>query len=537
MYGSKKEDRQHSAKEIKEIAAGLTEKDFSVDFLADARRFAEEISDDPLWTETRDSFDLGDLNMRPIFVVEDAETIVFATYKARIEFGIKTGKFREQVKLLGGIDSKDQRFRRAEIFSENTQVVDLVSISLPLKGGNSRREAFAIFSKRNNINTVIIKEKYLLTNSESEVLRKFSDGKSIEEIARLRCRSVGTVRTQFYRIMEKLECRSQLELLRKIQYYSSNEAAYMDSASAFSITKRTSFQLMGEDGRVVDVIRAGHPQGRALISCNTHLSRCLPSWLEDLLEKEEICLFYVSPPGQGSTTAPENWNRMAELFAQDVNALLTTTGHQSAVLFATATSMPICLKAARILGQKIESICGNTAIAPLSRRNRSFERSFWIENMKKFSLPFSPNLMEIALYGMIKYIMFKGLANYIEKSLQHDTLGKELALRRENFVEVARAFESSLLHGPKATVELLKMCLVEDWEDDLQCVDIKVHLALGRNDSVGPFKQLEKLAEDYPKKIDLTVVENASSVFLYYNPCEFINLINRAFDKRSPVGW
>lgn len=121
--------------------------------------------------------------------------------------------------------------------------------------------------------TDMLRAAFEFTPVESEVVRALTEGRTLQQIADVRGRSVDTIRAQLKSIMAKTETRSQTELVRltlstmEIAQYSeaASEAAGAVSQGYEALEARPFQTISLDDGRRIDYLILGDPDGTPII--------------------------------------------------------------------------------------------------------------------------------------------------------------------------------------------------------------------------------------------------------------------------------
>ena len=120
--------------------------------------------------------------------------------------------------------------------------------------------------------TDMLRAAFEFTPVESEVVRALTEGRTLQQIAEARGRSVDTIRAQLKSIMAKTETRSQTELVRLTlstmeiaQYSEAATDALGDISAGYDTLEPLAFQTLSlDDGRRMDYLILGDPSGRPL---------------------------------------------------------------------------------------------------------------------------------------------------------------------------------------------------------------------------------------------------------------------------------
>lgn len=198
--------------------------------------------------------------------------------------------------------------------------------------------------------TDMLRAAFEFTPVESEVVRALTEGRTLQQIAEERGRSVDTIRAQLKSIMAKTETRSQTELVRltlstmEIAQYSeaASDAAGDVSEGYERLEARTFHTLSLNDGRRMDYLILGDPAGAPLVY--SPLDYGLIRWpasAEAEAKKRGIKVLVPIRAGYGkSTSLPKRTPYVSQL-CDDLAALMDEVGVQSAPFIALGGGTPI----------------------------------------------------------------------------------------------------------------------------------------------------------------------------------------------------
>lgn len=308
-------------------------------------------------------------------VVSASGEIVAANAAAETVFSLRTGQdiavlpldpaglkqFRDSIERVIGSRDDRQDLLRISAGSSYRRMFLLVR---PFEDEHGGRLALIVTTEQawSDKATDILQHSFGLTQAEIGILRALLAGATVAEIAAEGGRADTTVRSQIHSLLGKTGTRSQAELLRITTALL--EAAAVELAPQPAAARREPEPNVFEtlrlpDGRRLDFMRLGDPQGGGLLWLPGTLSQCrLPPPAERALKTLGIAMIVPVKAGYGySSPLPRNGDAIATAIA-DVTHLRRhlalgrgpLVGHGSDFLLATELARRDPEAVTRILG-------------------------------------------------------------------------------------------------------------------------------------------------------------------------------------------
>lgn len=483
-----------------------------------------------------------------VFILEDRKTIVASNQLARERFDIKAATDASELDLRS-LDGRPFTELVTEAIERRDPTSDVVPIAQAYSPGLKQRldvailhlhvcalmgitkEVILICDAITPATLRLFAEKFGLTPAEASIVQRFSAGQSIEEIATKRVRSLATVKTQFYKVLEKCGANSQSELLQMVARVESLNAATAGINEEFSHPHRRIFSVMRPGNRTLEIVSAGKPDGRPVVSCNSFVFRTFPAWLEEELYQNNLKLYSIAPPGSGKTTPPLEDQTLEDCFAQDIVSLLDNIGCDKTVLSGAGTNLPLCLEVAKIIPDRIQAVFANNAFAPANRLDALGETTGGIPIMRELTLGSSNDTGEDVSGGLFRFITRFGIERCTQMVLGQDRSSRDIMMRTDHLNGLKQAFAASIAQGVEFNVATFNASIVEDWEESLINCPVPVHLAIGEKDTLGPFSALEALARDHSEKVKFTKIDGANSLYPYTRHSAFFAALTSAVEN------
>ncbi|MFK8036464.1 MAG: alpha/beta fold hydrolase [Hyphomicrobiales bacterium] len=468
------------------------------------------------------------------FIVEDRRRVLAANVCAQRLLGVFHNSSANHIDFRSFPSHTDltqsvNTLQLGNLFlKKGAEGADAVRIHLQSALKGNSLELFVLCDAAKKQNLAILAERFGLSPTEQTIVEMSFSGLTMDEIAERRSRSLQTIKTQFYRALAKCDCKNQAELFRKISVIMSLKEIFIPQENASAQSCRREHLLIRPQGRTLDVVIAGKDDGLIFVSCNTHLKRCFPPWLERLLNDHGITIISIAPPGSGKTSPPPHGTPIDECFAKDISAVLDSIGAPQAVLLGTTIGFSLCLRTANLIPDRIRAVFSNAVIAPPARVAAHSTKSRWLLNFRKIFIGTFDVVDDAICRGYFNYMSYVGLESYIQASCSHDPRGRAAALEPENFGPIEDAFDASMVQSMDLNIALLKDALTENWETLLEEGCVPIHMCIGSEDSVGPYEALKEIATDHPAKISFETVDGGTSVFHYYEPMRLIAALKTA---------
>ncbi|MGI3170788.1 hypothetical protein ACRARG_16685 [Pseudooceanicola sp. C21-150M6] len=183
----------------------------------------------------------------------------------------------------------------------------------------------------------LLTDAFGLTPAEADVVASLTECGSVKDIAARRGRSVETVRSQMKSILAKTEARNQSDLMRLT--ISLSDLALLPGSEAMpsrqdtvgprisrggqQLIARRYHSIARPDGRIVDYLEFGDPDGRPVINTGSNFGYC--RWAAQAEEKAgDLGMRVISPIRAGfggSTPLPQGADRLSAV-AEDYAALM-----------------------------------------------------------------------------------------------------------------------------------------------------------------------------------------------------------------------
>ncbi len=398
--------------------------------------------------------------------------------------------------------------------SEHPSTVAIV----PLLNEDAQQNEFLfVFLSSTEVSPVaqLIATKFKLTQSEQAVTECMLNGNSLREISQTRGRSYRTVRNQMQKILDKTGCNSQIMLLRLgndlAQLVNNQRDATVPTQSDFY----QRFEFPRPNGRKVEVVIAGDPNGTPFIAVADLLGHGISSKMIPELRKRKIRLISVARPGFGaSSPAPKNIPPCA-CFQNDVAGLMKLLEIERCALTGKLTSAQSVFRLAHQMPDKFSK-----AIIVSGTLPRAFQRditltSRWTRSLIGAANASRPVLKLIILTAHRVFIESSDPGNFLKKNFRSpsDSLCLDDLYTSHMLQNSTRQITAT--YGADIGCQDIFDSL-RPWGDELKELHVPVHLLHGTEDTNYPIQEVRELVKTNPEKLFCHTFENAGSL-LYFS--------------------
>lgn len=387
-----------------------------------------------------------------------------------------------------------------------------------------------------------LRDVFALTPAEIEILRALTEARSLREIADLRGRSIETVRAQIKAILSKTETTSQTELLRltltilEVVPASADMAlrpgamsaaltrgqppalSHRSSRGTETLAERPFHNLMRPDGRRVEYLMLGDPDGSPILFTHGSLGLCRwPAALERQAAEAGICIVVPLRPGYGgSTPLPEGADRCREV-VHDMVALIDRLGVASAAILALDIDVHYIAHLHRLFPGRVKALIAVGAAMPLTH-HLQYERMGRWHLFSRAGARYTPAPYPFMVQTGFAMMRRLGRQAWFRRIYAQSPSDSALADRPEVFDAIDVGMDVTLSEGIDAAAAYTAEIITSErpWRDEIEAMKGKVpiHFLYGDDDlQIVPATRLE-LAEDYPW-IRFHKVPNAGQMLLF----------------------
>ncbi|MCF6344700.1 MAG: alpha/beta fold hydrolase [Devosiaceae bacterium] len=377
---------------------------------------------------------------------------------------------------------------------------------------------------------ILLIDAFALSASELQIGRGLCEGKSLNDIANERNRSVHTIRTQVKSMLHKTGTSSQADLVRIMATLTAFGRRQKFKLARILNLHETSERIMIplEGDRNMPVYQVGAPDGRPVLFIHGMIDgydAC--KFAGKLLAKNNIKLiapvrpsFSDSPPAYEIKTAPEE-------FAADLHHIMDYLEIDSAPIIGHMAGSLYAFAAASILQERILAILNISGVTPI----KSFREILSMSPRQRvvaWTARFTPNLLPTILRAGISQID-RGLeVEFMNALYAKGSKDREVAQNIDVSAAIHAGYQFVIAQGHRA-FEVDSHHVTRDWSSYLERVHQRVVLAHGTLDQTIKIKTVREFANLY-ENIELIEHEDAGQLVFYQKPDAIISILNTLFD-------
>ena len=377
---------------------------------------------------------------------------------------------------------------------------------------------------------LVLSDAFSLTPSELQVARGLCEGKTQEEIAKERNRSLYTIRTQVKKLMHKTNTSSQIDLVRLVITMASfGRTQTLKSANTLKrLEFGEQFMISVEGDRNMPVHQIGAQNGRPVLFIHGILDGiAISKSVSKLLVKNNIRLiapvrpsFSNSPPAYNIKTAPDE-------FALDLGYIMDHFEIEKAPIIGHMAGSVYAFAAASILPDRISSILNISGGVPIKSLNQ-FSSMSTRQRTVAWTARFMPNLLPAILRAGISQIDRGDEEEFMNALYAEESKDRDVVANIDIRTAIHSGYQFAVAQGHRA-FEVDSRHLTRDWSSYLTSVRQQVILAHGIFDPAVAIKSVREFASRYDN-IKLIEHEDAGQLLLYQKPKAIIKVLHELLD-------
>lgn len=379
----------------------------------------------------------------------------------------------------------------------------------------------------------VVVDAFSLTPSERDILRFVVDGKSLTELARVRGRSIETVRTQAKALLTKTGVRSQLELVRMFAAVSL-AAPDVKPAAANAADRRIrgNSTVRASDGRDIGVEVCGPPAGRPVLFLhNMFGGPAMTAGVIAELERLNIRLICPWRPGYFESTRWQGGPRdLPQAVADDLERVLDSYGIGRTIVVGHMSGAVHAAAAAALLPERVAGAIAVAGFVPFVDHRMFNMMANW-PRIFAYTARYVPAAMAVLIRGTMallregmKEVFFNGL--FQTSQADRATIGDP---------EISHIFQKeagrAMMHST-AGYEMDVVLAASDWSQWFQRPAGKaMQFIHGEADHVTTREQVSYVAARFDN-LKPVFVPDAGSLLLFQKPALVVGLIAELLDER-----
>jgi len=378
-----------------------------------------------------------------------------------------------------------------------------------------------------------------LTPAEAEIVRALAEGRSLQQVATGRGRSIDTIRAQLKSVMSKTETRSQTELVRltlstlEIMQFSTQMASDLPAISAGfdTLEPRPFHSFTLPDGRRMDYLILGDPTGRPVLYSPLDYGLCRwPATAEAAAAAARIRVVVPIRAGYGQASPiPRAVPHVMQL-ADDYAALLDHLGIDDLPMITMGGDSHIGVTLATNHPQRVRALICAAGVLPLSRAEQ-YER---MDKWHRFILAgarYTPHLLPFLVKAGFALARKLGKRGFVHAVYGKSAADVETFENPEVYEAMVCGSEIALSDTHSAHDAFAREVIAHettDWADDVLSLKgrIPVHFLNGLQDPQVPPETLREHQEEYPW-IDWSVHPDAGQLLFFLKWPQILDRVGR----------
>ncbi|MAR91502.1 MAG: hypothetical protein CML06_11575 [Pseudomonadales bacterium] len=321
-----------------------------------------------------------------------------------------------------------------------------------------------------------------LTAGETEILTLLTNGLSVNEVAKQRCKSVHTVRTQVKGILAKTRAGRQSNLILQARQFVAAGAA---TGAALQPQSGAAQRFTLSDGRQITYSDSGGPSDQVVVHCHGMFTCRLDPVDHQVFRQRGLRLIIPDRPGYGLSDPLPNHSLLD--WAGDLLELLEGLGIDRCTLLAADFSSAFALAVACRAPQRVRDVILLEGAAPVDSRLERYEATMPVYYKAVFLVARRmPKLIHKATY-----VAYAHFSRDPEKALHRfiDIIGQDNSrVVREPHIypQILTAVRESIRQGISA-LSATQILLFSDWGFALSAVRCPVYLVCGDADPLASY--------------------------------------------------
>ena len=358
-----------------------------------------------------------------------------------------------------------------------------------------------------------------LTPIDLIITKAIVSGTSLNQLAKDRGRSLGTIRNQTKALLAKLGLHSQVELAclySGFTQFTLEDPSQIKSPDAAPEPWRDEFIIKLPRDRQMQYEMIGPLAGRPVLFFHGMLGgHTLTRAMRDELAARNIRLIMVWRPYFGATSPDGGPQGATSRFAQDIERLLDHLEIQSCQILAHISGALYAYACAQKMPDRILGIINSGGVIPITSRSQYKHMSFTFRG-GNYVARYTPKLMPMLMRAMVLKIDAGYDAEfwhrYFKGSQPDQDLYKDLAVK----AQLRKSYVENSPYGYLMYINDLRI-LATKWGGLPDNVNCPVTLIRGESDPSCNLASVKDFVKDRPS-FKLIPVQNAGQMILYQKP-------------------
>ncbi|MEM8651532.1 MAG: LuxR C-terminal-related transcriptional regulator [Pseudomonadota bacterium] len=397
-----------------------------------------------------------------------------------------------------------------------------------------------------------LRNAFSLSPTEADIVRMIVDCKSLNDIAKMRGRSVGTVRNQIKSIFSKTGTRSQTELVRIVMsvmeistnYDQSGSKDLKETSPRFTVPDKKLLPaeqrfVIGPDQRKLEYLILGDPEGAPVFYLQTELGLSrMPRFIELEARRRELRVISPIRAGYGQSDPVPQGKKFIIQVAQDLLTVMDHEGISSIPVISMAADNAFPAQMHILRPGSVSAIIATSGCFPFLDDDQA-ARQKGMHRLMHSTARYFPRLLPFVAKAGFKAVLKLGKKRFVEKMFAESPA--DLAIFKDPEVETAVLLGSdvALSESHSAHEAFILQCLSYHEPEQLLLFpsvenEVPYHTMNGLKD---PSVHADTLAESkihYPW-VDFHIYPDAGQWLFFQYPNDVFDLVERYIVRAEEI--
>jgi len=373
---------------------------------------------------------------------------------------------------------------------------------------------------------LLLSDAFSLTPSELQVVRGLCEGRTQEEIAKQRNRSLFTIRTQVKKLMHKTSTSSQVDLVRLVITMASFGRSPSLKLANISKHLEMGTQVIVPLGnkREIPVHQIGDPKGYPVLFIHGMLDGiAVCKSITKLLKKNKIRLIAPVRPNFADSRAAYNIKTAPEEFVIDLCQIMDHLEIEVAPIIGHMAGSIYAFAAASILPDRISAILNISGGIPI-KSLRQLSSMASRQRVVAWTARFAPNLLPAIIRAGISKIDRGDESEFMNALHAKGSKDRDVVANMNIRTIIHAGYQFAIAQGHRA-FEVDSHHVTRDWSSYVENIQQRVILVHGVFDPTVRIESVRKFAELY-NNIELIEHDDAGQLLFFQKPKAIISSLN-----------
>ena len=353
----------------------------------------------------------------------------------------------------------------------------------------------------------LLGQKFNLTNTELEISKSVFEGRTLKSISEARGRSYKTIRNQFQGVLEKTECRSDIEFIRFVNGLGQIVSPKTNNVAMLPQLDCQKLQFPRTNGRKTELVIFGAEGGKPIFCLPGFFGHTITKKMIDQAKRANVQILSISRPDHGGTSGPPTEDDICDCLIGDVKLVLTSLELKNVDIVARGSAVHAGYLLALFVPDIIKSltiVSGNLSRSYYS--NKSIP-SVWTRAV--LAVPFASRAVFRSIFRVaVKLVNTEKPTKLFQNIHKNSKSDVKYFQNAENAQYFLQSVLSNIENGIEGCVRDMVLAASE-WADLLNNLTIPVKLLHGTEDGSTPIEVVREFAADFPEFLTLKEIPGA----------------------------